>query len=366
MTTAEAPRQVASGPGDSGRGSPAVREWPRHRGRASSALGGGGAAVGPDSPAVGTSSRRFPVLLQLVAKPGRKDSLALQVDGKPSQTSRLAFPAAGKSSRETSEPIQAAAGRSQVLALASPTAGQSSRPVEVLFEVVGEASRKNRSAPPVVGKSSQKTSASIQVIGTSSKALADAFSARGPSSRVFEDALPSGSGTMQSWARRVRESRKGKQTEDEPGIPERPFRVMGGRQFATEEQLVFSPLPCWAHLPEAEYQRRAADLIEEGALERKRTGKRSLGVERILKADPHHRPEKVEKSPKPRFHALAPEVFELLWQTWSEVIAAFREASARLLSGEREVEFPEGTFPPHLPFISFAETLTIQARGQPA
>ena len=90
-----------------------------------------------------------------------------------------------------------------------------------------------------------------------------------------------------------------------------------------------------------------------------------MGVEKILSADPHYRPGKVKKSPKPRFHALTPEMFELLWQVWREVISAFREASTRLLSGERYVEFPEGTFPPHLPFIPFHESVTIEARGQP-
>ncbi len=142
------------------------------------------------------------------------------------------------------------------------------------------------------------------------------------------------------------------------------------KQFATEERLMFSPLPCWAHLPEAEQRQRVTELIaeieDEGAQERQRTAKRSLGVEEILNADPHYRPEEVEKSPKPRFHAMRPEVFKLMWQAWSEVIAAFREASARLLSGERDVEFPEGTFPPHLPFIPFVKLLTIEARGQPA
>ncbi len=140
-------------------------------------------------------------------------------------------------------------------------------------------------------------------------------------------------------------------------------------QFATEERLVLSPLPCWAHLPVAEQRRRAADLIseieDEGAQERQRSRKRSLGVKRILNADPHQRPEKVEKSPKPRFHTMKPEVFELMWRAWSEVIVAFREASARLLSGERQVDFPEGTFPPHLPFVPFAETMLIGSRGQP-
>ncbi len=174
------------------------------------------------------------------------------------------------------------------------------------------------------------------------------------------EALIAGEPLVGHWFDRTREY-SARQLRGEKDVRE--------EQFASEERLVFSPLPCWAHLPEAEQRCRVADLVaeieEEGELERQRTGRRSLGVEKILKADPHYRPEDVEKSPKPRFHAMAPEVFELLWRAWSEVIAAFREASARLLSGERDVEFPEGTFPPHLPFIRFADSLIVEARGQP-
>ena len=140
-------------------------------------------------------------------------------------------------------------------------------------------------------------------------------------------------------------------------------------QFASEERLVFSPLPCWAHLPEAEWRRRVAELVEEieqeGAQERERTGATSMGVESILSADSHYRPKKVEKSPKPRFHARHPAVWKRLWEAWREITATFREASARLLAGERDVVFPEGTFPPHQPFVPFATTLLIQPRGQP-
>ena len=46
-------------------------------------------------------------------------------------------------------------------------------------------------------------------------------------------------------------------------------------------------------------------------------------------------------------------------------IAAFREASARLREGDRGAEFPEGTFPPGLPFVPFPSTVLV-ARGQPA
>ena len=142
-------------------------------------------------------------------------------------------------------------------------------------------------------------------------------------------------------------------------------------QFASEERLFLSPLPCWAELPEAEYRRRVAELVEEiveeGERERRRTGNTSMGVASILSADEHYRPKKVEKSPKPRFHAKNRAVWKRMWEAWRAITAAFREASARLLSGERDIDFPEGTFPPHGPFVPFAEILLAQQpRGQPA
>ena len=173
-------------------------------------------------------------------------------------------------------------------------------------------------------------------------------------------ALVEGEVLVGHWYDRTREHaarQRGKEDVDE-------------EQFASEERLMFSPLPCWAHLPEAEWRRRVAELVgeieQEGERERQRTGATSMGVESILSADPHYRPKKVEKSPKPRFHARHPAVWKRMWEAWREVTAEFRRASARLLAGERGVEFPEGTFPPHQPFVRFAETLLIEARGQPA
>jgi hypothetical protein len=140
-------------------------------------------------------------------------------------------------------------------------------------------------------------------------------------------------------------------------------------RFATVEHVVLSPLPCWAHLPEPVWRQRVAELIEEidreAAVEREQTGRRSRGAKKVLAMHPHYRPPEVEASAKPRFHARKPSVWKRLWEAWREILAAFREASARFLSGELSVEFPEGTFPPHAPFVPFAETLLIDARGQP-
>ncbi len=135
-------------------------------------------------------------------------------------------------------------------------------------------------------------------------------------------------------------------------------------EFATDERLVLSPLPCWKHLSDEEIRRRVADLVEEvveeGARERRQTGKKVAGVKKILKTNPLSYPKTVEKSRKPRFHTFRKSVYKQMWEAYSWVLAAYREAADRLRTGERNVAFPEGTHPPGLPFVPFA------CRGQPA
>ena len=140
-------------------------------------------------------------------------------------------------------------------------------------------------------------------------------------------------------------------------------------EFASEERLAFSPLPCWAHLSDAEYRQRVAEVVEEiedeGAHKRKDEKKTSMGAKEILRQKPQHRPKKKRGSPRPRFHAKDHWIWKRMMEAWREIVAAFREASARFLAGERDVEFPEGTFPPHRPFVPYADAMSIEARGQP-
>jgi hypothetical protein len=140
--------------------------------------------------------------------------------------------------------------------------------------------------------------------------------------------------------------------------------------FATEYELKLSPLPCWRdQYGAAEIRQHVADLVEkieeEGAQDRRDKKKTSLGVKKILRMKPHHKPKKVEKSEKPRFHAVDQAAIKLLLEGYRAVLAAHREASARLFEGDRLVDFPEGTFPPALPFIPFVDSVIV-ARGQPA
>ena len=139
--------------------------------------------------------------------------------------------------------------------------------------------------------------------------------------------------------------------------------------YAREVRVHLEPLPCWEHLPEPKWRRQVEALItsidEEGAQRRRLTGKRSLGVKKILNACPTRRPGKVEKSPKPRFHAIRESVLKRLREAYRQVVQAHRDASEKFRNGDRGAEFPEGTFPPALVFVAFNDRLIGTARGQP-
>ena len=73
-----------------------------------------------------------------------------------------------------------------------------------------------------------------------------------------------------------------------------------------------------------------------------------------MAADPHYRPEKLERSSAPMFHAARKRVRRAMWEAYSWVVAEYAAAAERLRDGDRLVDFPEGTFPPRLPFVPFA------------
>ena len=128
------------------------------------------------------------------------------------------------------------------------------------------------------------------------------------------------------------------------------------RRYATEETVVLSQLPCWRHLSPEAYRERIAELVQEidadAAAERKRTGRAPLGAAAILRQHPHTCPEKTKKSPAPRFHAASKAAREALRKSYGLFLAAFREAAERLKAGDRMARFPNGCFPPGLPFVS--------------
>ena len=134
----------------------------------------------------------------------------------------------------------------------------------------------------------------------------------------------------------------------------------GRLDYATEEEVELSPLPCWSKLTPEQYRERVAELSEEieaeARAERERRNLEPLGVRAILRQHPHTRPNHTKRSPMPLFHAVTKEVREIFWLMYSSFVAAFRDAAEDLRTGNLSAKFPVGSFPPGLPFV----------RGHPA
>lgn len=126
--------------------------------------------------------------------------------------------------------------------------------------------------------------------------------------------------------------------------------------YATVEILTLDPLPCWSGLPDDLYRQRIALLLaqieEKARTARERKGREPLGHAAILSQDPHSKPIRSKKSPAPRFHTFRKTVRQELYDAYSWFVAAFRDASEKLRSGEVTASFPSGSFPPALPFVS--------------
>ena len=133
----------------------------------------------------------------------------------------------------------------------------------------------------------------------------------------------------------------------------------GKYDFAEEEFLELSPIPAWDALAPEARREAARSLVKEVECEARKasevSGRSPLGVRRILAQDPHGRPQGMQRSPAPRFHAQAWRVRKGLELAYHEFRLRFRQAAEDLKRGRPGVEFPAGCFPPPLPF----------ARGRP-
>ena len=133
---------------------------------------------------------------------------------------------------------------------------------------------------------------------------------------------------------------------------EKPSR----EEFVFAESVELSPIPCWAHLPSAQYRERMKTLVDdvdaEAALARKQSGARVLGIKAILAQDPQTRPDSVARSPAPLVHAATKATRKMFYELYAEFVSAFRTAAEALRQGRRDAPFPAGSFPPALPFVA--------------
>ncbi len=129
----------------------------------------------------------------------------------------------------------------------------------------------------------------------------------------------------------------------------------GAYTFATPEALTFDGLPCWQHLSEADYRVRVAEMVKDieaqAAAERNEQGLEPLGPDTIRRQDPDEKPKRIKRSPAPLVHAATRATRLAFREAYRQFVSAYRAAAEKLRAGERNVVFPDGSFPPALPFV---------------
>ncbi len=131
--------------------------------------------------------------------------------------------------------------------------------------------------------------------------------------------------------------------------------VENPRAFVAEYSLELEPLPCWRHLPAVEYRQRITEMVHDIEVETARriflTGKVPKGPEAIRRQDPLEQAVQPKNSPAPFCHAISKEVRAQLREAYRLFVEAYCQAAAQLRAGDRNARFPQGCFPPALPFV---------------
>lgn len=134
-------------------------------------------------------------------------------------------------------------------------------------------------------------------------------------------------------------------------------RDFGKYEHAEVHDLELVPLPVWADLPSetrrAKVQTMVRDITAETRERIATTGRRPLGVKKILRQHPHERPARSKRSPKPIVHAASREVRTALKIQFYVFRRAYRQAAEALRAGDTDAKFPPGSHRPPLPFVSW-------------
>jgi hypothetical protein len=127
-------------------------------------------------------------------------------------------------------------------------------------------------------------------------------------------------------------------------------------RYATHHTVELSPLPCWEDLTKDLQKKRIAEIAQEIEDETKvrleEKGILPLGPDAIRRQSPETLPPRSKKSPAPLFLAASKRIRDDLRNAYYSFVAAFREAADQLKAGNRNALFPEGSFPPAMPFVS--------------
>ena len=116
--------------------------------------------------------------------------------------------------------------------------------------------------------------------------------------------------------------------------------------WAEPEELVLAPLPSTTLRTRGaigRFLQRATQAIE---MEAARTHRRVLGVSGVLWQHPQHRPNRLERKPRPLCHTTVAALREEFRERYRAYAAAFGEASSRWKAGDFFAQFPDCAFRP--------------------
>ena len=127
------------------------------------------------------------------------------------------------------------------------------------------------------------------------------------------------------------------------------------RRYDKTETIRLTPLPCWRHLTPTMYQDRMLDLIDaieqETSAQHRQAKTAPVGASKVRNVHPHQTPKRFKRSPAPRFHAASKKALKRLCDAYSLFVTAYREAANALQQRDASSPFPNGCFPPALPFV---------------
>ncbi len=123
------------------------------------------------------------------------------------------------------------------------------------------------------------------------------------------------------------------------------------------ETVVLTQMPALGHLVAEDYAAAILQMlteIEDAAAEGRE--REPLGAVAIVALHPHTTTPRRTRLPIPLVHAATVQAWKAFKAAYHAFVTAYQFASAQLRAGIRVVAFPEGSFPPPLPFVQHAPT----------
>jgi REP element-mobilizing transposase RayT len=119
-------------------------------------------------------------------------------------------------------------------------------------------------------------------------------------------------------------------------------------RWTERETLELTVLPHWAHMPRKRRARQVLEMVRASEKQAEAMHERVLGRANVLSQNPHHRPARPDRSPRPHCHATRAADRRAFIERYRAYVASFRSASMRWRRGELSTEFPPGAIRPFL------------------